>query len=115
MTELVVGRLVFDSTMKGLKPPVGDLSKMRVVMEEAKPKMEIAKDKLKSFIDRVEKLEEERSALGSDIRDIFAIAKSDGFDVKAMKQVIRLRRKEKAERDDELNALDIYLHALEMI
>jgi uncharacterized protein (UPF0335 family) len=74
-----------------------------------------AKEKLKKHIETIEKLEEHKARFSEDIRDVFSILKSDGFDVKAIRQVLRLRKKEKEERDDELNALDTYLHALNML
>ncbi|MDF7674997.1 DUF2312 domain-containing protein [Acetobacteraceae bacterium ESL0709] len=74
----------------------------------------IAADRLRSIIERVERLEEERKALGGDIRDIFAEAKSAGFDVKVIKQIIRLRKQEPAEVEEQETLLDIYRRALGM-
>ncbi|GBQ04545.1 MULTISPECIES: DUF2312 domain-containing protein [Saccharibacter] len=74
----------------------------------------IAADRLRSIIERVERLEEERKALGSDIRDIFAEAKSAGFDVKVVKQIIKLRKQEPAEVEEQETLLDIYRRALGM-
>lgn len=74
-----------------------------------------AKDKLKNYIERIERLEEEKAGIAEDVRDILAAAKSEGYDVKAMRQVLRLRRKDKEERDDELSALEVYMHALDMV
>lgn len=74
----------------------------------------IAADRLRSIIERVERLEEERKALGSDIRDIFAEAKSAGFDVKVVKELLRLRKREPAEVEEQETLLDIYLKALGM-
>ncbi|MCX5615958.1 DUF2312 domain-containing protein [Bombella sp. TMW 2.2559] len=74
----------------------------------------IAVDRLRSIIDRVERLEEERKALGSDIRDVFQEAKSAGFDVKVVKQLIRLRKQEPAEVEEQETLLDIYRRALGM-
>lgn len=62
----------------------------------------------------MERLEEERKALGSDIRDIFAEGKSAGFDVKVIKQVIRIRKMEPSEVDEQRSVLDVYLRALGM-
>ena len=72
----------------------------------------IAADRLRSIIERVERLEEERKALGADIRDIFTEAKSAGFDVKAIKQIIKLRKQEPAEVEEQETLLDIYRKAL---
>lgn len=74
----------------------------------------IAADRLRSIIDRVERLEEERKALGSDIRDIFTEAKSAGFDVKVIKELIKLRKKEPADVEEQETLLDIYRRALNM-
>lgn len=74
----------------------------------------IAVDRLRSIIDRVERLEEERKALGSDIRDVFQEAKSAGFDVKVVKQLLKLRKQEPSEVEENENLLDIYRRALGM-
>ncbi|WP_264873501.1 DUF2312 domain-containing protein, partial [Saccharibacter floricola] len=74
----------------------------------------IAADRLRSIIERVERLEEERKALGSDIRDLFTEAKSAGFDVKVVKELLRLRKREPAEVEEQETLLDIYLKALGM-
>ena len=74
----------------------------------------IAADRLRSIIERIERLEEERKALGSDIKDIFAEAKSAGFDVKVLRQLISIRKKEPAEVEEQESLLDIYRGALGM-
>jgi uncharacterized protein (UPF0335 family) len=74
----------------------------------------IAGGQLKSFIERVERLEEEKKALADDIRDVYAEAKGQGFDTKIMRQVVRLRKKDAAERAEEESLLDLYMHALGM-
>ena len=74
----------------------------------------IAVDRLRSIIDRVERLEEERKALGSDIRDVFQEAKSAGFDVKVVKQLLKLSKQEPAEVEEQETLLDIYRRALGM-
>ena len=73
-----------------------------------------ASRQLKSFIERIERLEEEKKGIADDIRDVFAEAKGQGFDTKVMRQVIRLRKKDAAERLEEEALLDLYLHALGM-
>ena len=72
-------------------------------------------NQLRQFIEQIERLEEEKKALSDDIRDKFLEAKSTGFDVKVMRQVIRLRKKSKSERQEEESILDVYLHALGMM
>ncbi len=74
----------------------------------------IAADRLRSIIERVERLEEERKALAADIKDIFTEAKSAGFDVRTVKQIIRLRKQEPAEIEEQETLLDIYRRALGM-
>jgi uncharacterized protein (UPF0335 family) len=74
----------------------------------------VASGQLKSLIERIERLEEEKKAIADDIRDVFAEAKGQGFDTKIMRQVIRLRKKDNAERQEEEALLDLYLHALGM-
>mgnify|MGYP004711417389 CR=1 FL=1 len=74
----------------------------------------IAVDRLRSIIERVERLEIERKALSGDIKDIFAEAKSAGFEVKILKQIIRLRKQEPADVEEQETLLDIYRKALGM-
>lgn len=71
--------------------------------------------KLKSIIERVERLEEEKKATASDIRDVYAEAKSDGYDVKALRRLIRLRAKTKTEREQEEAVLETYMAAVGMV
>jgi uncharacterized protein (UPF0335 family) len=70
---------------------------------------------LRQLVEQIERLEEEKKALSDDIRDKFAEAKHLGFDVKILKQVLRLRKKSKTEREEETTVLDLYLHALGML
>lgn len=74
----------------------------------------IAADRLRSIIERVERLEEEKKALSSDVKDIMAEAKSAGFDVKVIRQVIRIRKQEPAEVEEQETLLDLYRHAMGM-
>ncbi|HEY4988096.1 MAG TPA: DUF2312 domain-containing protein [Bradyrhizobium sp.] len=73
-----------------------------------------AKDQLRSFIERIERLEEEKKALADDIREVYSEAKGTGFDTKVMRQVIRLRKMESADRQEQEAMLDLYLSALGM-
>lgn len=75
----------------------------------------IAADALKSLIERIERLEEEKKALADDIKDIYAEAKSTGFDAKIMRQVIRLRKMDENDRQEQEALLDVYTHAIGMI
>ncbi len=74
----------------------------------------IAADRLLSIIERVERLEEEKKALTNDIKDIFLESKSAGFDVAVLKQLIRLRKKEPAEVEEQESLLDLYKRAIGM-
>ena len=73
------------------------------------------KDRLRSFVERVERLEEERAALSADIREVYSEAKGEGFDTKTMRQVVRLRKLDKAEFEESEALLDTYKRALNMI
>ncbi|MFI4948198.1 MAG: DUF2312 domain-containing protein [Alphaproteobacteria bacterium] len=75
----------------------------------------IAGERLRSFIERIERLEEERRTLGADIKEVYAEAKGAGFDTKIMRQLIRLRRLDKDDLDEQETLLDIYKRALGMI
>ena len=73
-----------------------------------------AAGQLRSLIERIERLEEEKTALTSDIREVYAEAKGHGFDTKIMRQVVRMRRLDKADRQEQEAVLDLYLAALGM-
>ena len=74
----------------------------------------IAADRLRSLVERIERLEEERKALANDIKDIYSEAKSAGFDVKVLRQLIRIRKQELAEVEEQETLLDLYRRALGM-
>ncbi len=73
-----------------------------------------AKDQLRAFVARIERLEEEKAALAADLREVYAEAKSTGFDVKALRSVIALRKQDENKRREEEAVLTTYLHALGM-
>lgn len=75
----------------------------------------VAVDQLKSIIGRVEKLEEEKSGIAADIRDVFAEAKGNGFDIKAIRTIIKMRKMDASEREEAETILDTYLNALGML
>ena len=75
----------------------------------------VAKDHLKAFVERIERLEEEKKALADDIRDVYAEAKANGFDVKALRMIVRLRKQDPNERQEQETILETYMHALGMI
>lgn len=72
----------------------------------------ISADQLRLFLERIERLEEEKKGIADDIKDIYAEAKATGFDVKTMRQIVRLRKMEKHHRDESLALLDTYMAAI---
>ena len=74
----------------------------------------IAADRLRSIVERIERLTSEREGLNSDIKDILTESKSSGFDVKTIKQILRLRKMDPAKAEEEQQLLDIYMRALGM-
>ena len=83
--------------------------------EEEQPATRFAKDHLKAFVERVERLEEEKKAITDDIRDVYAEAKGSGFDVKALRTIVRLRKLDADERREQETILETYMHALGML
>lgn len=77
--------------------------------------MSIAKEQLRAIVQRIEKLTEEKDGISADIRDVFAEAKGNGFDVNAVRQVIKLRKKAASERAEEEAILETYMLALGML
>src|SRR5689334_6219993 len=84
------------------------------VSENEMAKSGFAKEHLRSFVERIERLEEEKKALADDIREVYSEAKGTGFDTKVMRQVVRLRKMESADRQEQEAMLDLYLNALGM-
>ena len=74
----------------------------------------IAADRLRSIVERIERLDEERKSLGSDIKDIYTEAKSAGFDTKVLRQLIAIRKQEPADVEERETLLDLYRRALGM-
>jgi uncharacterized protein (UPF0335 family) len=74
-----------------------------------------AKDQLKSIIERIERLEEEKKATSDDIREVYAEAKGNGFDAKALRTIVKMRKMDVDERREQQDVLDTYLHALGML
>lgn len=74
----------------------------------------IAAGELKAYIERIERLEEEKAALAGDLRDVYSEAKANGFDTKIMRKIVSLRKKDHAERKEEEALMEIYLEALGM-
>jgi uncharacterized protein (UPF0335 family) len=83
--------------------------------EKEQPATRFAKDQLKAFVERIERLEEEKKTTSDDIRDVYAEAKGNGFDIKALRSIVRLRKLDTDERREQQEVLDTYMHALGMV
>ena len=79
------------------------------------PATRFAKDQLKAFVERIERLEEEKKTISDDIRDVYGEAKVNGFDLKALRAIVRLRKLDTAERQEQEAILETYMLALGMI
>ena len=79
------------------------------------PATRFAKDQLKAIVERIEKLEEEKKASSDDIRDVYAEAKGNGFDPKALRSIVRMRKLDSDERREQQEVLETYMHALGML
>ena len=75
----------------------------------------VAAEELKQFVERIERLEEEKKAIADDVRDVYAEAKGRGFDVKAIRSIVRLRATEPKQREEEEAILELYKNALGMM
>jgi len=83
--------------------------------EAETPATRFAKDQLKAFIERIERLEEEKKTLSDDIRDVYVEIKSQSFDVKAIRTIIRMRKQDPNDRQEQETILETYMHALGMV
>ena len=83
--------------------------------KKKKPSHRFAKDQLKAIIERIERLEEEKKATSDDIRDVYAEAKGNGFDAKALRAIVRMRKMDSDERREQEEILETYMHALGML
>ena len=83
--------------------------------QNEQPATRFAKDQLKAVIERIERLEEEKKATSDDIRDVYAEAKGNGFDIKALRSIVRLRKLDTDERREQQEVLETYMHALGML
>ena len=92
--------------------PDGHLRR-RAVQDE--PATKFAKDQLKAIIERIERLEEEKKTISDDIRDVYAEAKGNGFDVKALRTIVRMRKQDANERAEQETILETYMQALGML
>jgi uncharacterized protein (UPF0335 family) len=74
----------------------------------------VAQDQLRAFVERIERLEEEKKAIADDIKEVYAEAKGNGFDTKVLRQVIRIRKQDRSERMEQEAILELYMAALGM-
>ena len=74
----------------------------------------VAGDQLRAFVERIERLEEEKKGIAEDIKDVYAEAKGNGFDTKVLRKIISLRKRDYAERQEEEAILELYMQALGM-
>ena len=74
----------------------------------------VAADELRQFVERLEKLEEEKQGIASDINDVYAELKGRGFDTKAVRQIVRLRKQDHSERQEQEAILELYMQAMGM-
>ena len=81
-------------------------------MSEIGHNSKIAKDHLKAIVERIERLEEEKKTISDDIRDVYAEAKGNGFDVKALRTIVRMRKQDANERQEQEAILETYMQAL---
>ncbi len=79
------------------------------------PATSFAKDQLRAIVERIERLEEEKKAIADDIKDVYGEAKGNGYDVKALRQIIRLRKMDANERAEQETILETYMQALGML
>src|SRR5262245_37014723 len=79
------------------------------------PATSFAKDQLKAIIERIERLEEEKKTISDDIRDVYAEAKGNGYEVKALRMIVRMRKQDADERREHETILETYMHALGML
>jgi uncharacterized protein (UPF0335 family) len=75
----------------------------------------VAKDQLKAFVERIERLEEEKKVIADDIRDVYGEAKANGYDTKALRAVVKMRKQDSEERKEQEAILEVYLQALGML
>lgn len=82
--------------------------------DETDSRLTIAQGQLRSFVERIERLNEEQAAIAADIKEVYAEAKGNGFDTKALRKLISLRKKDTAERQEEDAMIELYMHAMGM-
>lgn len=105
--------LFFKQIGKNMTPAAQATSNTGVA--KAEPAKNFAKDQLKAIIERIERLEEEKKTISDDVRDIYAEAKGNGYDCKALRTIIRLRKQDANERAEQETILELYMQSLGML
>jgi len=112
----VPGQKPVHTTTEAMERATRDLKRGKPPAAVAdEPATKFAKDQLKSIVERIERLEEEKKVIADDIRDIYAEAKGNGYDVKALRTIVRMRKQDPNERAEEETILETYMHALGML
>lgn len=91
------------------------MSEAQIGHNSEAPETKFAKDQLRAIVERIERLEEEKKTISDDIRDVYAEAKGNGYDVKALRTIVRMRKQSADERHEAETILETYMHALGMI
>jgi uncharacterized protein (UPF0335 family) len=105
--------LTFQLTISSIQEYSMATSAAAAVQDE--PATRFAKDQLKAIIERIERLEEEKKTISDDIKDVYAEAKGNGFDTKALRTIIRMRKQDADERAEQETILETYMQALGML
>jgi uncharacterized protein (UPF0335 family) len=79
------------------------------------PSTKFAKDQLRAIVERIERLEENKAAISSDIKDVYVEAKGNSYDVKALRTIVRMRKQDASERQEQETILETYMHAMGML
>jgi uncharacterized protein (UPF0335 family) len=112
LTSAPVKRLLSPGKLDPSRREVAMSTAAAVKQEERTARF--AKDHLKAFVERIERLEEEKKAIAGDVRDVYAEAKANGFDTKALRAIVRLRGQDAEERREHETIVETYMHALGM-
>lgn len=91
------------------------MSEAKIGHNSEAPATKFAKDQLRAIVERIERLEEEKKSIGDDIKDVYAEAKGNGYDVKALRTIVRMRKQDSDERREQEAILESYMQALGMI
>lgn len=117
VTMTVPGHEPVHTTTEAIEAATRRLQRQRTQAPatQDEPATKFAKDQLKSIIERIERLEEEKKVISDDIRDVYAEAKGNGFDVKALRTIVKMRKQDPNERAEEETILETYMQALGML